>query len=70
MIREHDYKLIALCDGCDAMLKMDPAIVLPVIELVKRRWRVNDRSTQGWQHFCPSCAIEFKADVPLDHEKL
>ena len=68
MIRAHEGKLLALCDGCDKTLTIKPEVVLPIVELLKGHWRVNDRTARGWQHFCPSCAVEFRADVPLDHE--
>ena len=68
MISQHDGKLLVVCDGCPAMLVIQPATAVPVVALLKRGWSLNTETRHGWQHFCRSCAIEFRADEPLVEE--
>jgi hypothetical protein len=65
MISQHEGKLLVVCDGCPAMLVINPARSVPIVVLRKRGWRLNTRSEFGWQHFCRSCAVEFRADEPV-----
>lgn len=64
MIRWHANKLMIVCDGCPEMLRIRAAKP-PVTVLRRNRWAINTATRHGWQHFCPSCAVEFRADEPV-----
>ena len=66
MISVHRGEVAVSCDGC-ATLFTAPTATAVSERMYRQRWRISGVK-HGWQHFCPACAIEFRADVPLDHE--
>ena len=68
MISVHRSEVAVSCDGCAALFTA-PTATAAAARMYHQRWRISGVN-HGWQHFCPSCAIEFEADRPLTADEV
>ena len=68
MISVHRGEVAVSCDGCTTVFTA-PTATAAAARMYHSCWRISGVN-HGWQHFCPSCAIEFEADQPLTADEV